>query len=111
MTAQLNLFDRPLLARRRDPVTSKQAAQRALNFVCSHEATIFGAICDAGEKGATYREIARATGMEPVAVARRLKAMEVRGLIERSALSDCSGFEARDGCAIWWRTQSADSAR
>ena len=100
---QLGLFATPL-SRRSDPETSHAAAEKSADFRAKHEARIFGAIFDAGEKGATYKEIAAATGMEPVAVARRLKGMERRGLIERSALTDCSGFESRDGCACWWAT-------
>lgn len=96
-------FDAPR-ARRSDPATSHDAAERARAFTAKHEATIFGAISDAGDTGATYKEIAKATGMEPVAVARRLSAMGARGLIERSAKSDCSGFEARYGCAVWWKS-------
>lgn len=99
---QLSIFDAPL-ARARDPQTSHDAAARVDTFKASHEAAVFAAICDAGERGATYREIALAARMEPVAVARRLKAMEARGLIQRSALTDCSGFESRNGMAVWWK--------
>ena len=98
---QLTLQFQPL-ARKRDPQTSKDAAEHSDTFRAKHEARIFGALVDAGDKGMTYREIAAATGMEPVAVGRRLKGMERRGVIERAPLSDCSGFEARDGMAIWW---------
>lgn len=91
------------LARACDPVTSHKAAERAQGFKAKHEATIFGAICEAGDNGATYKEIAKMTGMEPVAVARRLKGMERRGLIERCPLMDCSGFESRNGMALWWK--------
>lgn len=100
--SQLALSFSAPLSRRSDPETSHAAAEKSADFRAKHEARIFGAIFDAGEKGATYREIAAATGMEPVAVARRLKGMERRGLIERSALTDCSGFESRDGCAVWY---------
>ena len=100
---QLGLFAAPL-SRRSAPETSHVAAEKSASFRAKHEARIFGAIFDAGERGANYREIAAATGLEPVAVARRLKGMERRGLITRSALYDCSGFESRDGCACWWAT-------
>lgn len=94
----------PALARRTDPATSHCAAHNAQAFKAKHEARIFGALHDAAPGGLTYREIAQLTGMEPVAVARRLKSMERRGLITRSALADCSGFESRDGMAVWWKS-------
>lgn len=100
--SQLALSFSAPLSRRSDPETSHAAAEKSADFRAKHEARIFGAIFDAGERGLNYREIAAATGLEPVAVARRLKGMERRGLITRSALTDCSGFESRDGCACWW---------
>lgn len=93
----LDLFDSaPVqpLARRRDPVTSKKAAERAQSFKASHEAAIFGAIHEAGKHGATYTEIAARTRMEPVAVARRLSDMGRRGLIYRNG-------EKRGGRMVW----------
>ena len=102
--SQLALSFSAPLSRRSDPETSRAAAEKSADFRAKHEARIFGAIFEAGERGANYREIAAATGLEPVAVARRLKGMERRGLITRSALYDCSGFESRDGMAVWWAT-------
>ena len=83
-----------MLARNSDPHTSIQAAERVSQFQASHEAKIFEALHNAS--GLTYREIAKVTGMEPVAVARRLKAMESRKLIFR--------YNTRDGMAVWWKT-------
>lgn len=91
------------LARTRDPVTSHKAAERAQGFKAKHEATIFGAICEAGDKGLTYKEIAAATGMEPVAVARRLSGMESRRLITRHCNEFKEPAEVRGGCAVWWK--------
>lgn len=116
MSTQLGLFDtppRPLreamaqateaqrLARRADPETSKQAAREAVTFTGKHEAAIFGAIHDAGERGATAKEIARSTGLTDVQVNRRLGAMGERGLIERRY--EGGELVKREGCAIWWR--------
>ena len=58
------------LSRRSDPQTSKDAAEHSTEFRAKHEARIFGALVDASDRGMTYREIAAATGLEPVAVAR-----------------------------------------
>lgn len=90
------------LARRTDPITSANAAEKAQGFRKKHEATIYGAIVDAGPHGATYREIAALTGMEPVAVARRLKGMESRQIITRYLDSSGVPAEVRDGCAVWF---------
>ena len=91
------------LARRTDPVTSVKAAERTSQFKAKHEATIYAAICEAGPEGATYREIAQMTGMEPVAVARRLSAMEGRMLITRNCNEFKDPAKVRDGCAVWFR--------
>ena len=72
------------LSRTFDPATSHDAARGTISFRARHEAKIYSAIADAGQQGATYREVADATGMEPVAVARRLAGMERRGLIQRT---------------------------
>ena len=97
-------FDARRLAKRDGPQTSKEAAARAVNFRASPEASIFAAICDSDARGATMHEIAVVTGLEPVQVGRRLGAMGARRVIERRALTDCSGFEARGGCCVWRRT-------
>lgn len=93
----LDLFDSAAsqgLARRKDPITSHKAAERAKSFKASHEANIFAVIADAGSSGATYLEIAARTRMEPVAVGRRLADMGKRGVIYRNG-------DKRDGCMVW----------
>ncbi len=82
------------LSRRTDPATSKAAAGRATGFRSHHEGAIYGAIFDAGARGATMHEIAAATGLEPVQVGRRLGAMGRRGVIKRNG-------EQRRGCCVW----------
>lgn len=81
------------LARHSDPSTSHVAAAQAELFRASHEAKIYDVL--SREIGMTYRKIADATGMEPVAVARRLKAMEERNLIYR--------YAEQDGMTLWWK--------
>lgn len=91
-------------ARRSDSQTSHQAAEKAAAFAANHEAKCYGAICVAGERGATFKEIATSSGMEPVAVARRLGAMEKRKLITRRLNAHPKNdrdYEQRDGCAVW----------
>lgn len=82
----------PALSRRTDPQTSKAAAERATEFKGKHAAAIFAWLCDHPE-GCTYREIAHGTGLEPVAVGRRLK-----------ELQETAGVYAdgeRDGMQAW----------
>ena len=103
------------LYRRDDPVTSKRAAEKAKLFKCSHEAAILTALHCRPVIGATYKEIADVLSMEPVAVARRLKGMERKGLVKRKSDGQMpryrggwrDAYAERDGCAIWWATSSS----
>lgn len=103
----MNQLALPLgLVRNTDPMTSVRAASRAGEFKASHEARILSAIADVAERGATFKEIAAATGMDQVAVARRLSKLGERGLIYRKALpdgEDLGDYEQRGGCAVWFK--------
>lgn len=85
-------------ARRLDVATSHAAAEKAAKFAGKHEATCFAAICDAGDYGCTYLEIALKTGMEPVAVGRRLGAM---GSSKRRPAVIRRNGQKRGGCMVW----------
>ena len=111
-------------ARRDDVATSHDAAARAATFAADHETRILKAIKDAGERGATAKEIAPATGLTDVQVNRRLGAIGERGVIERrltdpavrvvpmalrSAVKSATmgtgrstEYRRRGGCCIWW---------
>ena len=67
--AELDLSPR---ARRRDPRTSHDAARAVRQVAASHRARILTALAAAGALGATYVELAGATGLPPVSVGRRL---------------------------------------
>lgn len=93
-------------ARNTDPCSSHKAAERTAEFRGKHEAAIFNAICESGPLGVNFKEIAQMTGMEPVAVARRLSAMGERKLIERRVIEGAArpdDFQTRNGCALWWK--------
>ena len=90
------------LHRHNDPHTSVLSAQRALVFKDSHESRIFG-VLTCCPNGATYRAIADALGMEPVAVGRRLKGMEMAGTITRRRDEVTGEYRARDNMALWFR--------
>ena len=85
-------------ARRTDPGTSHEAAERVRRSgqLTAHQLLIRDAIRN--KPGMTYVEIAEATGLERHAVARRLKELEpvhaVRG-------------EARNGMQTWWSVERA----
>src|SRR5260370_37043084 len=66
------------VARRSDPETSRIAAARMRFKAGSHRARILHALDFLGPVGATHRELARETGLEPVQVDRRL--VELRRL-------------------------------
>lgn len=106
MDMQLPINFTPPRARRTDPVTSHQAAEKAQRSQAHHEATIYNAICEAGPLGANYKEIAQMANMDPVKVARRLSAMGERKLIERRVKEGAvrgDDWMAREGCAVWFR--------
>lgn len=79
------------LARRTDPDTSRRAADRAFGFQARQEAKIYAALRSGPM---TAKEIAAATGLDYVAVSRRDKGMERKGLIRM-------GPDERGGCRIW----------
>lgn len=108
---QLALPFDPPRARTRDPQTSHDAAERAAEFAATHEGIIFGALHDAGMRGATIKEIAAMTRLSDVQVARRLCAMERNKTVRREQIGirEVRGrlfstpvYTARNGCAVWW---------
>lgn len=93
---QLALSFDPVRARRRDPATSQEAASRVSNFAAGHYA---GIRCALVIGPATIYEIAARTGLDHVAVARRLSEMERAGIAEPTT-------ETRPGptgrqCRVW----------
>lgn len=80
------------LARRRDPATSHAAAAKASGFKARHIAKIYDALVQYGPMN--YREIARVTMLEAVAVNRRAKEMVESKLVT-------IGPEIVDGCRVW----------
>ena len=96
------MMRREMLARRGDIHTSHDAAAKVDTFKAGHEAKIYEAICNA-PLGYTYRQIARDTGLEPVAVARRLVSMERRKLITRRRDELTGEYRAQDNMALWYR--------
>lgn len=90
MTAQLPLQFQPL-ARRSDPQTSHMAAESAKAFKARDISKIWNCLRDFGPQ--TYKQVAKLTMMEPVAVARRLAEMERGKLIEYTG-------EIEDKCRV-----------
>lgn len=99
-------IDFTALARRTDAQTSADAAKRATAFVASHEGKIYGALAHS-ERGLTIYDLERITGLDHVAVARRMKSLEARKLVTRQLITYSTKgrpvFESRDGCALWWK--------
>ncbi len=96
------------LARRTDVNTSHEAAAKVGSYRAKHEAAIFGAICEAGERGATAKDIAAVTGLTDVQVSRRLGSMGERGLIVRGMVELWHGeyeYAKREGCCVWRATK------
>lgn len=100
-------FEAPL-ARSRDPLTSHQAADRAVRFAASHEGCIYAALLECGERGGTIAELERVTRLDKVQCARRLAAMERRGTVTRRRVDwamrrgvAVEVYEARGGFTVW----------
>lgn len=68
-------FDAKTLARASDPQTSPTAAARVREFAGKHASAIFCWLAD-HPAGGTKDEIARGTGIDPIAVARRMKELQ-----------------------------------
>ena len=82
----------PALCRATDPRTSRSAAEKAGQFKSRHIAKIWACLKDHGKLN--YKEIAKLTGLEPVAVARRRKEMQESKLIRVLG-------QERNGCQLW----------
>lgn len=80
------------LSRTQDPMTSKRAGEKTKEFRARHISKIWGALKDFGKMN--YKDIAKLTNLEPVAVARRRKEMEENHLIRVLG-------EEKDGCQLW----------
>ena len=96
------MMRREMLARRGDIHTSHEAAAKVDTFKAGHEALVFAAICGSVD-GLTYRAIATLAKLEPVAVGRRLVAMERRRLITRRRDELTGEYKAQDNMALWYR--------
>lgn len=88
---QLAIQFEPVRARRSDPATSQRSASKVERFASGHFAKILAALAELTT--GTYREIAFEAGLEPVAVARRLRELETAGKIAR--------IGERDGFTVW----------
>lgn len=77
-----------------DPQTSKDAAEKAREFKARHIAKIYAALDQVGAHGATKNELAHLTSLDDVAICRRGKEMEEKGLV-------VIGPDSREGCRVW----------
>jgi hypothetical protein len=82
----------PPRARREDPPSSQLAAAKAGSFAATHRERIFAAL----EHPGTIKELAMRTGMDHVAIARRMKELQNA---QRAVPTD----DLRDGCRVWRR--------
>ena len=88
---QLALTLDPVRARKRDPETSQRAGRNARQFAAGH----FALILDALALGpGTAKEIALRSGLDYVAVARRMNELQQAGKVALTG-------EERDNCREW----------
>lgn len=78
---QLGLLNEPIepAARFRDPETSKAAARAVKRSAAADRSQILAAVERRGYAGGIYTELATDTGLEPVAVGRRLAELRRAG--------------------------------
>src|SRR3990167_7167404 len=77
------LYDPRIAAKSGDPWPSHKAAEQAGGLARQHHKLILEFL-DTARYPAHYRQIAAGTGLEPVAIGRRLIELERAGLIERA---------------------------
>jgi hypothetical protein len=98
---QLQLLDDPTAAnkraRRKDPDTSKAAAAQAESLAADHQAKILGSLLVQGD--GTIYEIGARTGLDHVAVARRLPELQELG-VARPTGEKRLGPNGRQ-CRVW----------
>lgn len=90
---QLQINFEPVRSRSRDPQTSQRAGRQARQFAAGHHALILDALA---QGPGTAKEIAQRTGLDYVAVNRRIGEL---GRMDppRAKLTG----EVRDGCREW----------
>ena len=84
MTNHHSLFDAAKAVNARDPHTSYHAADQAHGLASRHHKLILDYLDGIAPWPAHYRQIAAGTGLEPVAIGRRLIELERAHLIERA---------------------------
>lgn len=84
-------------ARATDPATSHEAAEMAIGFTPVHHKNILWALSKVGP--GTIYEIERITGIDSVAVARRMKELERQGSVSRTSVTRPSP-QGRQ-CTVW----------
>jgi predicted transcriptional regulator len=84
-------------ARIADPATSQAAGAAAAAFICDHHAKIIAAL-EVGGPGTIYEVEAR-TGIDHVAVARRMKELEMQKLVLRTGDTRPSPLGRQ--CTVW----------
>lgn len=84
-------------ARITDPATSQATGVAAVAFVCDHHAKIIAALEDGGP--GTIYEVEARTGIDHVAVARRMKELEMQKLVLRTENTRPSPLGRQ--CTVW----------
>ena len=96
-----DLIDPPARARTSDPETSHAAAERhertgvaaSRRLLIEKEVTL--------RPGQTYREIARAVGLDPVETMRRLNDLELRRIVAKGPVRECTVSTIKSRCSTW----------
>lgn len=89
-------------ARHSDPETSRAAATKheRTGRAASHRLIVEREVNT--RPGQTYREIARAVGLDATEVMRRLNDLEVRQLVRKGTVRECTVSTLKNRMSTWW---------
>lgn len=111
MNAHATLFDYAdearKRARRRDPRTSHVAAERAAEFASGHSKIILDRLKAIYPGGSTIEELADATNLTSVQIARRLPEIQTKGLAQTT--SELRPLRSGTPGRVWCATNSIRS--
>jgi hypothetical protein len=101
--SRLHADDPPMFdqarARKTDPVTSHEAAEKITPHLGTIDDTIYKALLEVGEMGATSDQIVKMTGIKYRSVTPRLKPMCKKGLVVDSG--ECRNGDSGRQQIIW----------
>lgn len=95
MSQQTDLFAADTHARRDNPTTSHQAAERVRDFAAEHHETIRRVLKLRGTNGLTVHEIAAFCALDAHAIGKRMAELEAAGEVETRVVPGTGAVQTR----------------